>query len=140
MEKIILTDPNVEPTDDVLEKETAELFPVLKGFLDTVESDEFRMSPEWRFYKDAKAWLCKICLKKKTVVWLSLSPGVFKLGFYFTEKTGAGIKDLNIKDSLKKSYETGKPSGKLKPLVVEVSNEDQLADAYTLMKYKSELG
>lgn len=140
MKAILLTDPDIEPTDKVLEKEVAELFPLLKGFMDTITSDEFKFSPEWRFYKDGKAWLCKICYKKKTIVWLSLWPGLFKLAFYFTEKTGTGIQDLNIKDSLKKSYETSKPSGKLKPLVVDVSNEAQLSDAYTLIKFKAELG
>lgn len=139
METILLTDPDIEPTDEVLEKEVGELFPLLKGFLDTITSEEYKFSPEWRFYKDGGAWLCKICHKKTTVVWLSLFPSSFKLAFYFTEKTGAGIRGLNIDDGLKRSYEINEPSGRLNPLVVEVSDEDQLSDAFTLIRFKSEL-
>jgi len=137
MDTILLTDPDVEPTDTVLEKEAAGIFPLLKNFLDAINSAEYKLSPEWRFYKDGKAWLCKICQKKKTVAWLSLWPGFFKLGFYFTDTTGAGIPDLKISESLKQSYATNKPSGRMKPLEVIVSNEADLSDAYTLIKYKA---
>jgi hypothetical protein len=137
METILLTDPEIEPTDIVLEQEFAALFPVLKGFMDNMKSDEYKLSPEWKYYKDGKAWLCKLCQKKKTVVWLSLWSGSFKLAFYFTEKTGAGIRELNIKDSLKKSYATNKPSGRLKPLVFDINNDAQLTDVYTVIKFKA---
>jgi len=133
----LLKDPETIPTDEVLEKEFGALFPTYHEFMETVKSDEFRLTPEWRYYKDGKAWLCKLCLKKKTVVWLSAWPGSFKLAFYFTEKSGAGIQSLSVKDSLKKSYEAHKPIGKLKPLVIEVKNKSQLKDIYTLIKYKS---
>ena len=77
------------------------------------------MTHEWRYYQDGKAWLCKITFRKKTVVWLSAWSDCFKLGFYFTEKSGGGIPGLHIKDSIKADYLNHQPIGKLKPLVVE---------------------
>lgn len=137
MVKPILNDSETYPTEEVLEKEFGALFSTYTEFMETVKGDEFRLLPEWRYYKDGKAWLCKICLKKKTVAWLSAWPDCFKVGFYFTEKSGAGIHDLDIGDSLKKSYETHKPVGKLKPLEIDVKNKSQLNDLYTLLKYKA---
>jgi hypothetical protein len=74
--------------------------------------------------------------RENCVVWLSAWTGYFKLGFYFTEKSGKGIAALNISESLKKSYETHKPIGRLKPLVAEVNKRSQLKDIYALLRYK----
>jgi len=94
------------------------------------------LAHEWRFYKDGKAWLCKITYKKKTVAWLSLWNGHFKLAFYFSEKAGSCITELEIAQVLKNQYATTEPIGKLHPLVVEVEKSSQLADLLTLMAYK----
>ena len=136
METQLLKDPEIILTEELFKREFGKLFPVFREFMETLESDEFRLSPEWKYYKDGKAWLCKICFKKKTVVWLSAWSGFFKLGFYFTEKSGAGIHELNIKENLKQSYESNKPIGKLKPLVIDLKSRSQLDDAYTLIRYK----
>jgi hypothetical protein len=139
METPILKDPDIVPTKDVLENELGELYPVYREFMETLKSDTFGLSPEWRYYKDGKAWLCKISRKKKTVVWMSAWEGFFRLGFYFTDKTGTGIPDLEIDPALKESYRTNKPIGRLKPLVVDVHGHSDLADAFAVITYKSSL-
>ena len=89
-------------------------------FISTAESGKFKLMPNWRYYRDGKAWFCKIALKKKTVVWISMWSDCFKAAFYFTEKSGRGIPGLRIKDSIQEFYLNHKPIGKLKPIVVEV--------------------
>lgn len=136
MEIPLLKDPNVFPTAEVLDNELGKTYSVFRAFMNAVESEDFQLSPEWRYYKDGKAWLCKITFKKKTVVWLSVWPDCFKLGFYFTEKSGGGIPGLKIDDSIKEFYLNHNPIGKLKPIVVEVRMKSQLDDINTLIKYK----
>jgi len=136
MENMLLKDPEIIPTSEVLGMELGDIYPVFREFMNIVESEDFKLNPEWRFYKDGKAWLCKITLKKKTVVWLSVWADCFKVAFYFTEKSGGGIPKLMIDDSIKEFYLNHKPIGKLKPLVVEVRMKSQLADISTLIKYK----
>jgi len=138
MEEQLLRDPEISPTEKVLRKEFGSWYPVYEEFIQTIESEKFMFSHGWRFYKDGKAWLCKICFKKKTVVWLSAWSSCFKLGLYFTEKTGAGIKELEIGGRLKENYETNKPIGRLKPLVAEINRQSQLNDIYLLLRYKVE--
>lgn len=136
MENQPLKDPDIFPSPEVLEKVLGKQYPVLKEFINTAESEEFKLNPEWRYYKDGKAWLCKITLRKKTVIWLSVWADHFKVAFYFTEKTGAGIAALKVDDSVKEIYLNHKPIGKLKPLVVEVKEKSQLDDVKALISYK----
>ncbi len=136
MEIQLLNDPDVFPTKEALEKVLGKQYPVFREFMDITESEEFKLKPEWRYYKDGKAWLCKITFRKKTVVWLSVWSDCFKLGFYFTEKSGEGIPGLKVEDSMKEFYLNHKPIGKLKPLVVEVRKKSQLVDINTIIKYK----
>ena len=136
MENPLLTDPDLIPTAVVLEKVLGNLYPVFRKFMDSVESEDFNISPEWRYYKDGKAWLCKNIYKKKTVFWLSVWSDCFKIAFYFTEQSGSGIPGLEIDDSIKDFYLNQTPIGKLKPLVVEVRKKSQLEDLNTLIKYK----
>ena len=136
MSIMLLKDPDVFPSAEVLEKVLDKKYPVFQEFYGRLESEEFNLIPNWRFYNDGKAWLCKIAHKKKTVVWLSVWSDCFKVAFYFTEKSGGGIPDLRIDDSIKAFYFNHKPIGKLKPVVVEVRMKSQLVDINTLIKYK----
>jgi len=136
MNNQLLKDPDVFPSAETLEKVLDKQYPVFKEFIRTVESEEFELIPNWRYYNDGKAWLCKITLKKKTVFWLSVWSDCFKLAFYFTEKSGGGIPGLRIDDSIKAFYLNHKPIGRLKPIVVEVRMKSQLVDIKTLIKYK----
>ncbi len=136
MNNQLLKDPDLIPSAETLEKVLDKTYPVFKEFIRTVESEEFELIPNWRYYNDGKAWLCKITLKKKTVFWLSVWSDCFKLAFYFTEKSGGGIPGLMIDDSIKAFYLNHKPIGRLKPIVVEVRMKSQLVDIKTLIKYK----
>lgn len=136
MEIQLLKDSDILPTKEVLEKVLGKKYSVFREFMNTAESEEFKLKSEWRYYNDGKAWLCKITFRKKTVVWLSVWSDCFKLGFYFTEKSGTGIPGLKIDESVKEFYLNHKPIGKLKPIVVEVRRKSQLVDINTLIKYK----
>lgn len=136
MERQLLKDPDAFPTAEVLEAELGKLYAVLSALMQTIEAEDFGLEPEWRFYRDGKAWLCKVVLKKKTVAWLSVWSSCIKLAFYFTEKSGKGVPGLDIQHALKEQYRTREPVGKLKPLVVELRRKGQLRDAYALLRYK----
>ncbi|MCP4548058.1 MAG: DUF3788 family protein, partial [bacterium] len=82
------------------------------------------------------AWLCKISQKKKTMHWLSIWPGFFKVGYYFTEKSGDGILQLDIAESVKQDFSSNKPIGKLIPITIDIRSKKQLGDCYKLIDYK----
>lgn len=138
-ETILLRDEEVVPTNSVLEKATGKfLYAVYSELIDSV-TEEHGIEIQWRYYNDAKAWLCKAVYKTKTVFWLSFWEGFIRTSFYFTDKTKSGIPDLNINEELKKSFERAKPIGKLLPFVVDILSFERLADFLKIVEYKKSL-
>lgn len=136
----LLRDAEITPTMDVLENIVGkEIFSVYEKIYKTITSSEFELNPEWNFYKDGKAWLCKVSYKKKTVFWLSVWDTGIKTGFYFTEKNRSGVLELAINEEIKQRFENVKLIGKLIPLTLVVENESQLEDLKKLIVYKKAL-
>lgn len=138
-QNMLLRDAATEPTDEVLEKTLgSEMHAVYKELI-AIITDEFGMEYGWRFYKDGKAWLCKVVNKKKTIFWLSLWQGYIKTSFYFTEKTSSGVLELPIDKETKDRFEKTSPAGKLIPLILDIDNKSQLDDLRQIAAYKMKL-
>ena len=101
----LLRDAAITPTMDVLENITGkEIFSIYKKLHTTITGPEFELNPEWNYYNDGKAWLCKVSYRKKTVFWLSVWDTGIKTSFYFTEKTRQGVLELAISDEIKTAF------------------------------------
>lgn len=138
-EKPLLRDPDIQPSDDLLHNVLGDtVFSVYSELIHGV-SIKFDLNPEWRFYKDGGAWLCKVVDKKKTVFWLSVWDQYFRVVFYFTEKTRSGISELAINDGLKQRLYTTKMIGKLIPMIFDMKDKQQLADLKEVIRYKKGL-
>lgn len=132
----LLTFPDIDPTSDSIKNGLGRWFTTYDTLTETLSKPPYEISPEWRFYKDGGAWLCKMTRKKKTVFWISAWKQYLKCGFYFTEKSGESISDLSIDPSLKASYDAATPAGKLYPLIIDLTATKQLDDLYTVVSYK----
>jgi hypothetical protein len=139
MEIMQLRDPKIFPDNVVLENALAESYLVYTEMIETITGNNYGLAAQWNYYKDGKAWLCKMCYKNKTIFWLSVWDKFFKTSFYFTEKNGAGIADIDIDEGLKKSFYNKKPVGKLIPLTINISTKIQLKDLLKLIEYKKNL-
>lgn len=93
----------------------------------------------WNYYNDGKAWLCKVQFKKKTVLWLSIWDGFFKLTFYFNEKNYTGIYDLGLEESIINNFENTKLVGKFRQLTFEIRDNSQFEDIERVVEYKKSL-
>ena len=136
MDKIMLTDPGIPPTPELLEGILTESYPAYEAMMTAVTAPECRLEPQWRYYKDGKAWLCKMVFKKKTIFWLSVWDGFFKAGFYFVERHLQGINELDIDPGIKDALAEAKPSGTLFPVILEMRRKDQIADLLKLTDFK----
>ncbi len=139
MEKPLLNDPDNFPNEDMLADVLKSSYPVYETFIARVTGQPYELVPQWRYYKDGGAWLCKVTFKKKTIFWLSIWDGFFRTTFYFTEKTGAGIADLKVERKLKESFTKSNLIGKLKPLTVRVHHVEEIEDVLLLAEYKKSL-
>ncbi|KPK84900.1 MAG: hypothetical protein AMS27_08765 [Bacteroides sp. SM23_62_1] len=139
METILLREQQISPTEEVIENALGDSYSAYKDLIEAITDTGYGLVPQWNYYKDGKAWLCKVCYKKKTVFWLSVWDKFFKTTFYFTEKTGSGIEGLDIEEKIKESFSNNKPIGKLIPLTITIKSKDQIKDVLTVSKYKKNL-
>jgi len=139
METMPLKDPQKPPGKEVLESVLKNSYSLYDELIKIITGSEYNLVPEWHYYNDGKAWLCKVCFKKKTVFWLSVWDGYFKTSFYFTEKHLQGIAELDIAESIKDDFSSRKPVGKLLPLVIEIKSKEHLNDLLTLIRFKKSL-
>lgn len=134
MDKPLLNDANIYPTEEVIASVLGDSSLVFGPFEKSLS--EYKIKLEWRFYNDYKAWLAKAVSNKKTVFWLSVWQGFFKLNFYFTDKTRQGITNLPVADEIKEKMATGPIKGKMVNLPFVISEQTDLKDVYTLISYK----
>jgi hypothetical protein len=139
METILLRDQQIPPTAEVLSESLGPVYSVYEAMLEAVTSADFDLVVEWNYYKDGKAWLCKVSFKKKTIFWLSVWEKHFKVSFYFTEKTKGEIETLDISDQIKKDFGQSKSIGKLIPLTLMIESEEQLPDLLKIIACKKGL-
>jgi hypothetical protein len=139
MEKPLLNDQHILPTEEVLEKALERSYPVYDELIKITAGTTYGLMADWNYYKDGKAWLCKVCYRKKTVFWLSVWDKYFKIAFYFTEKNKSGIDDLDIDIKIKDEFRQRKPIGKLIPLVINIHKKEQLMDLLKIIDFKKSL-
>ena len=136
--QMLLRDPDIFPSGEVLNDILGDaVYSVLESFLGIVADEG--LEPEWRYYNDGKAWLCKITNKKKTILWLSIWEGFFKTSFFFTEKHLEGVAALDISEKIKDNFSEAKPTGRLIPMIIDVREKDQIKDLPTIIRFKKSL-
>lgn len=111
MEIQLLRDQQVYPEKDLLMAALANSYAAYQELTAILASEKYRFDFQWNYYKDGKAWLCKVCYKKKTVCWLSVWDQFFKTGFFFTEKHVAEILALEIEEQIKETFSSVKHIG-----------------------------
>lgn len=136
--ELMLKDKEVYPHEEVLATVLKDHFTLYKQLVKTISGPDWGLSAAWKYYHDGKSWLCKVSYKKKTVCWLSVWDGFFKISFYFTEKNAGGIAALELSEKIRKRWAQSKRTGRLIPLLIEV-DPTNLKDVLTLAAYKKSL-
>ncbi|HCO66886.1 MAG TPA: hypothetical protein DIT04_03895 [Dysgonomonas sp.] len=136
----LLRDSEVKPSEQVIRDiYDDKLFEVYKDIFEIISNPELQLTHEWNYYRDGKAWLCKVIYKKKTVFWLSLGDKLIKTSFFFTEKTRGGVMELPINEKIKNDFLEVKNTGKLFALIMDIDSKEQLKDFIEVIKYKKSL-
>lgn len=139
MEKPLLNDPGTPPSESLLKSVLKSVYPVYEEMLEVITGAEYGLVPQWNYYKDGNAWLCKVGYKKKTVFWLSVWDGYFKAGFYFIERHCPGLLELDLDKRIKEEFKSKKPIGTLFPLAITVTSKEQIKDLLAVINYKKSL-
>jgi len=98
--------------------------------------DDYEMEYTWRYYRDGRAWLCKVQKKKRTIVWMSAWKGYVKATIYFPEKYIDEIYRLDISEEMIHRIKNTKNTGKSKPCIFEIRNTAILKDIGKVIEFK----
>jgi hypothetical protein len=133
-ETIELRDPDARPDEAALKIVLGRGYPAYLALLDLLA--EYEISPEWRYYNDGKAWLCKAARKAKTIAWISARRGFITATFYIPAARIDGLYGLDVSDETKERIRATKNTGKSKGATFDVRGKAVLKDLETVMKYK----
>ncbi len=131
---LALRDETIPPDDAVLEKVLGPSFQRYRQLIGLFETHG--LTHEWRYYRDGKAWLCKVQKKTRTIVWMSAWPGFMKAAIYFPEKHTAGIFDLKLGEETKTRIRNTRNVGKSKPCMFEITENADLTELEAILIYK----
>ena len=143
--KQLLRDPDIEPSSDVIAEALGESNIAYIKFVDELASHDIHL--EWRYYNDGKAWLAKGLFKwtgvrggqnEKTVFWLSIWDGFFKVTIYVPEKSRADILSIPLGNELKQMIADLKEMGKVKyfPIVFDLCSDEMLEAVFLIADNK----
>lgn len=145
----LLRQPDIQPTEEVIEDALKEANVVYLRFLKELENHDIQL--EWRYYTDGKAWLGKGLHrwtgprggnKEVTAFWLSIWDGFFKVTIYIPEKFRGEVNRLPVKDGVKQMVTDSRQMGntlKYFPLVFDLDSDGMLEEVFTLIEFRKSI-
>lgn len=131
---IALRDIAVFPDKKVLSDVLGAAFEAYEALMLLFE--QHGMMAEWRYYNDGKAWLCKVQLKKRTIVWMSAWQNSLQATIYVSSKFLDGLNSLPLSDRGKQVIQGSPFVGKSKACTFIFGSLEKLTDFETLVEYK----
>jgi hypothetical protein len=144
----MLRNHDIEPSSDVIAKALRESNNTYIKFLNELTSHDIHL--EWRYYNDGKAWLAKGLFKwkgvrggqnEKTIFWLSVWDGFFKVTIYLPEKVQADVLSLPLDNEIKQMIEVSQQMKKLKyfPIVFDVWSDEIFDSIFLLVDFRKSI-
>jgi Protein of unknown function (DUF3788) len=133
-DQVQLKDENIYPDEKILRNVLGKSYEAFARMLELYDNNE--LTHEWRYYKDGKAWLCKVQKKKKTIVWMSAWPQYMIAAIYIPKRLLDNVYALDISEETKQKIKATKDVGKSKPCIFEIRDEKILSDFEKVMHYK----
>jgi hypothetical protein len=135
-EKAVFDDPDVFPSESLIAARLGSRASAAYALL-LVRASALApgLSREWNFYRDGKRWLMKVVLKKKTLFWLSVAEGYFRVGFYLGSKAEAAIAASGLPDGAKREFAESRGK-KIRGIGLEIRSKKDLEGFEELLRIK----
>ena len=145
----LLRDADTKPSAEIIAEGLGAANNTYLKFIDELREYDLSLM-DWRYYNDGKAWLSKGeyrwttargTNKERTIFWLSIWEGFFKISFFFL----AGVRDelltLAISQETKRLIRNAEPMGKTMrflPIIFDVSDDKKLNDLFVLVQFRKD--
>lgn len=135
----VMTDESVIPTDDYIFSFIGEKKVLWQNLFEQLSSGYEDMEGSWRFYNDGKRWLFKMVYKKKTIFWLGVFSGAFRITFYFGDKAQSHIDAADIPEAVNESFRSAKKYGAIRPVSFIMNNVEDIGNVLKMIEIKKKM-
>ncbi len=139
MKSPYFNDPNVPPTDDSILEAIGRAKGAWQKLFARIRTEHPDLSETWKFYKDGKSWLCQVTWKKKTVFWILIMKGRFRVGFYFAKRLMDQILESDLSKERKEEIQKKPAKGQIGSVAVEFGPQKGIKDVMILIDLKKTL-
>ncbi len=139
MEPIVLTDSNIQPTDELIFGIIGENSVYWEKLVEYLYEKHLNITEEWRYYNDGKSWLYKAVRKKQTLYWIGVINDTFRVTFWFGDKAEPVIIESTLPDSIKEDFRNAKRYGQIRAISIEVRSDDDFTNVVKLLELKAKM-
>jgi hypothetical protein len=108
MEPVVLTDPFIIPNEVLVFSIIGDKSILWQGIISYLHDNHSDISEVWRFYNDGKCWLFRTLKKKKTIFWIGVIDGTFRITFWLGDKASPLIAQSDLPGKIKDDFENAK--------------------------------
>jgi len=139
MEPIVLTDPNVQPSEELIFSIIGANCVYWERIIDYLYENHFDITEEWRFYNDGKSWLYRALRKKKTLYWIGVIKDTFRISFWFGDKAEPVIEASTLPENIKEAFRNAKRYAHSRAVSIEVRSAEDFENVVKLIELKAKL-
>ena len=136
MEPPVLTDKDEFPSEEVIASHLGKRMALWNAVFEFIHAEHVDLEKRWRYYNDGKSWLLNVSRKKKTVFWLSVIRGTFRITAYFTDKAAESIAASALSAELKERFVAAKAMGMIRGITITFKKKSDVEDAKILIALK----
>jgi hypothetical protein len=137
--KLVLSDRDAPPTDEIIFSHIGKKKDLWQSIMTFVSVHYNDMTGTWNYYNDGKQWLFKMVQKKKTIFWIGVMEGSFRVTFYFGGKAEALIVASDLPEREKQQYLTGTRYGNIRAVTINVNEKQDVSTIEKLIEIKTRL-
>lgn len=134
-----LTDPSIQPTNEVLYAQIGDNRKYWDRFVATLEESYPDLVMEWKFYKDAQRWLLPVARKNKNIFWVSFMDDTFLVSFWFGHKLTPIFEASDLPEKIKNDFKNAEQNKMGRGLVIKVYSDADLEEVFELINFKAKL-
>jgi hypothetical protein len=136
-EHLVLSDRNSKPDEGLLSSVIGDNMIHWLELMEHMQKKYPGASGDWNYYNDGKQWLYKMTWKKKTIFWIVLVEGSFRVTFYFGDKAEEKIFSADIPRKVKDDFRTGKRYGKIRAISITINDITDVETVKTVAEIRA---
>ncbi|HEY3388458.1 MAG TPA: DUF3788 family protein [Prolixibacteraceae bacterium] len=139
MEPIVLTDRFTAPTDEFIFSIIGDKKIFWKRIMNYLHENHTDISEVWRYYNDGKCWLFRTLKKKKTIFWVGIIDGTFRVSFYLADNAILLIAQSDLSERIKNEYANTQSSRVGRSITIKINDAEDVENVIKLIEIKLKL-